>query len=259
MSGNQYVSSDEMSREVTEDVIAKAMPPIKVLAAHGSKMAQFTLGEAYYRGWGVEKDLEMAVEWYRKSANQGHAGAQAALGVSYLNGEGVQQDFSEALRWLKQAAHQGEAIGEHVLGKMYSFGIGIPIDRKRGFQLLSRAAERGLDEAQYEVGMIYAEGKAVRLDIPRATHWFCQGASKGHDGCQLQLFLMKESGVNIPKDGVLGRWALEEPDESDNLSELVQEAGSPDHEGGGVSEEYLAMILTIIDNYEVVGRGNTRH
>jgi TPR repeat protein len=51
---------------------------------------QFHLGYAYHlgcasdNGWGGPEDGALAVDWYRKAAEQGHAQAQANLGVMYL-------------------------------------------------------------------------------------------------------------------------------------------------------------------------------
>ena len=41
--------------------------------------AQYNLGESYYYGKGVMRDIEQAVYWYRKAADQGLADAQKAL------------------------------------------------------------------------------------------------------------------------------------------------------------------------------------
>ena len=43
------------------------------------KEAQFKLGVCYYRGVGVPKDREKAVEWLQKSAKQGYDPAKKAL------------------------------------------------------------------------------------------------------------------------------------------------------------------------------------
>jgi TPR repeat protein len=173
----------------------------------------------------------------------------------YLNGEGVVRDFAQAIHWLEKAAHQGDAVGQHALGKMCSFGIGMAIDRKRGFELFLRAADRGLDEAQYDVGMAYAEGKVVPLDIARATHWFCLGAAQGQEKCQLQLLLMRDMGVNIPKDANLGRWASMESDEAGPEDEALSgETDASDDEVETVSEEYLAHLLAVLDNYKSAAR-----
>ena len=43
----------------------------------------------YCNGGGVAKDVEKMVRWWRKDAEQGHAGAQFILGCCYYRGEGV--------------------------------------------------------------------------------------------------------------------------------------------------------------------------
>ena len=46
----------------------------------------------------------MAVEWYRKAAQQGHASAQFNLGVKYAKGKGVPQDYAAAHKWFNLGA-----------------------------------------------------------------------------------------------------------------------------------------------------------
>lgn len=48
-------------------------------AERGEAEAQFYLGLFYEKGYGVGKNLELAVDWYRKSAEQGNKLAVAAL------------------------------------------------------------------------------------------------------------------------------------------------------------------------------------
>ena len=49
----------------------------------------------------------MAVFWYRKSGDQGHAPAQLALSSAYYDGEGVPKDLVIAYMWANLAAAQG--------------------------------------------------------------------------------------------------------------------------------------------------------
>lgn len=51
-----------------------AKPPPK-----GHAEAQYNLGVCHEHGYGVEKDLGQAADWYRKAAAQKHAKAQEAL------------------------------------------------------------------------------------------------------------------------------------------------------------------------------------
>ena len=45
----------------------------------GRATAQYNLGVSYANGEGVKKDPVKAARWYRKAAEQGHAGAEKAL------------------------------------------------------------------------------------------------------------------------------------------------------------------------------------
>ena len=48
------------------------------------------------------KNAAVAVEWWRKAAEQGHAKARQNLGTAYERGEGVPMDKEEAAKWLKK-------------------------------------------------------------------------------------------------------------------------------------------------------------
>jgi DNA-binding NarL/FixJ family response regulator len=70
-------------------------------AESGDAKAQFSLGMFYEHGqFGLQKDAFEAADWYRKAAEQGHAGAQLYLGVFICNQE---QNFVEAYYWLNLA------------------------------------------------------------------------------------------------------------------------------------------------------------
>ena len=55
----------------------------------------------------VRKDSVEAANWYRKAAEQNHAGAQYNLGSCYFNGRGVAKSYVEAYRWAVLASGQG--------------------------------------------------------------------------------------------------------------------------------------------------------
>lgn len=57
----------------------EALPLILEAADDGNAKAQYMCGDIYYHGVGVEKNLEEALMWYEKAAEQGHDGARIAL------------------------------------------------------------------------------------------------------------------------------------------------------------------------------------
>ncbi len=83
----------------------------------------------YANGEGVRSDASQAAHWYRKAAEQGHAGAQSNLGASYLFGTGVPIDSRAAVEWFRKAAEQGHAGGQANMGFIYLNGKGVPDGR----------------------------------------------------------------------------------------------------------------------------------
>jgi hypothetical protein len=84
----------------------------KEAAVLGHAKAQKKLGDLYFDGWGVKKDLSLAFKWYTKATIQGLATAQHSLGRMYGNGLGVIQDEVEALKWLYLSSAQGEGASD---------------------------------------------------------------------------------------------------------------------------------------------------
>ena len=95
---------------------------------------QSELGKVVPRGptvWstiGIPENLDEAVKWYRKAAENGHARAQYFMGKSYHSGAGVPKDQVDAFKWWRKAAEQGHATSRFNLGVMYFLGRGTAKD-----------------------------------------------------------------------------------------------------------------------------------
>ena len=75
-------------------------------------------GNAYYWGREVPQDNRQAVEWYRKSAEQGNPIAQSNLGTMYEHGKGVPQDLIQAIEWYRKASDQGHVRAKEALDRL---------------------------------------------------------------------------------------------------------------------------------------------
>ena len=124
------------------------------------------LGDQYYYGEGVGKDLKKAEEWYRKAAEQGHAGAQFHLGFLYQHDR---NDSAEAAKWYRKAADQGYARAEVSLAVMHAEGDGVPKDYGRAIALLRSAAAKGDEYGESLLGRMYYDGKGVPRDCAEAA------------------------------------------------------------------------------------------
>ena len=91
-------------------------------------MAAMTSRTAGGMGEGVEIDLEKAVEWFTKAAEQGNMNAQFYLGVCYECGEGIEQNYEKAAEWYIKAAEQGMHEAQFNIAMFYKYGDGVNKD-----------------------------------------------------------------------------------------------------------------------------------
>jgi cell division septation protein DedD len=112
-------------------------------AIKGDPDAQFNMGQAYKLGRGVKQDLNMALEWYRKAAQQGHL--QAADNIGHLLH--YQGKVPEALPYLQASAERGEPRGQYLLATELFNGTQIEKDWVRAYALMTRASSAGLAPA----------------------------------------------------------------------------------------------------------------
>jgi TPR repeat protein len=97
-------------------------------------------------GQGVEPNLQKAIEWYQKAANQGHALAQTNLAYFYLFGIGVDKDENHAFKLYEKAANQQFVPAIRTLAFMYMQGLGIKVDEHKAFTLLEQVYQLQPDE-----------------------------------------------------------------------------------------------------------------
>ena len=112
---------------------------------------QLRLGQMYANGWGVTQDVDEAVKWFRKSAEQGNLTAQLSLANMYIEGRGVTKDDYEAVRWIRKAAEQGDASAQNCLGLMYQNGRGVTKDDDEAVKWFRKAAAQGEENAKKEL------------------------------------------------------------------------------------------------------------
>ena len=72
--------------------------------------------------------LSQNIDSLTNLANKGNAGAQNKLGYIYFSGKGIQKDLNKAFYWYKKSAKQGDAEAQFYLGFIYQKGEGV--DRK---------------------------------------------------------------------------------------------------------------------------------
>ena len=156
---------------------------------HDDPVAQFCLGFMYKHGSGVKPDLEKAIAWYTKAAEQCYAPAQNDLGVVYgrigeqalLLGEESGIDIlTKALRWFHDAAKQRNPTAQFNAALMcrlvasLSLAVSLPTDSTKTIEFHrlvvswnEKAASQNYPPAQYELATIYQTGSLGTTEDPK--------------------------------------------------------------------------------------------
>ncbi|WP_188434398.1 tetratricopeptide repeat protein [Halopseudomonas salina] len=104
------VSTEERCafNRVDDESLELALEACRSAAENGDLQAQYEMGEFFYQGERVERDIEKALEWFERASIQGHPRAQYQLGLMHYQGEGVTRNLPQAYIILKMSAVNGE-------------------------------------------------------------------------------------------------------------------------------------------------------
>jgi TPR repeat protein len=76
----------------------------------GYDLSQGRLGTAHQYGQGVPKDINQAILWFRKAADQGDFVSQLTLGQIFEWGEDVEVNKETALCWYRKVAQNNSFL-----------------------------------------------------------------------------------------------------------------------------------------------------
>jgi TPR repeat protein len=82
----------------------------------GHVAARTLLGIAYSARRCAEQDQVAAVQLFQEAADQGYAHAQLCLAFSFLNGDGVPQNILTAVDWFRKSSENGLGVAQYELG-----------------------------------------------------------------------------------------------------------------------------------------------
>ena len=231
-------------------------------AKSGDKAAQFNWGMMHYKGHTVPLNLQLAQQWFEKSARQEYAPAQYVLGAmaetGYETDSGkIERNEVLAFDYFNKAANQGYVPALYALGLMYETGSGkIKKDEIEAFKCFHKAAwvSRKLErveakyriEAQYRLGAMYEEGRGTEKNEQEAYFCFLKAADQGgHKEAQCRLAAMCEEGRGTQKNlqGAINWYTKAATPTPASMGGKEQ----PGHKG---AQYRLGLIYTIYPGFE---------
>ena len=167
-------------------------------AENGNSEAQFKLGDsvAFKKSLSLSKvESAMSIDLLTKAAKQGHIEAQISLGYRYYYSDGVDKNIDLAVKWWQKAAEQDSIDAQYILGYHYDDGSGKNIDL--AVKWYRKAAEKGDDDAQAALGACYEYGEGVEKNIKTARAWYEKAVAQGNPNGKEALKEMRGKKSNI--------------------------------------------------------------
>ncbi len=162
---------------------------IRTRAASAEGFSEALLGLAYWHGWGVEADPEMAINHLRNAAAHEDPWGQIAAAMAWWEalgdptGEGTPRyrDLNWSWDLLSKASKAGNMRARAMVGIVrYNGGLGQRADRVRGCRALFEAKSAGDPLATTWLAQARTEGRCgARSESAALADWQCVAAGDG--------------------------------------------------------------------------------
>ncbi|MEW5920802.1 MAG: MobP3 family relaxase [Bacillota bacterium] len=142
----------------------------------------FTFGPDEEQDISIKGDIDIAagITCFEESAKLGNVNAQYMLGRIYLESDSEHENVEKALQWLGKAADNGNALAQYAMGKLYLTGNHLEKDAVKAVELFTKSAVQGNQHAQYALGKLHLLGHDVRQDKETAVHWLSAAEAQGN-------------------------------------------------------------------------------
>ena len=161
----------------TEKNLQQAIDWAKKSASNGSLDAEVLLGLCYEELG--PNHLQNAYKCYQHAANHGSPFGLNRVGLFIDEGKCVQKDSNLAFQYFKISADKGDLFGAYNLARCYSLGIGVQKDENEAFKYFTIAARRKEALPLVALGCCYRDGVGTKIDKDKAMHYFDSAAQKG--------------------------------------------------------------------------------
>ncbi len=176
-------------------------------AKKGNAHAQFLLAELYqYQKLGADQRTN-CIQWYLKSAAQGHVRAQAKAGTlpEWYPNHPLLKTNPAVVTFLRNAAEKGNLNAQIELAKKYRTGDGVETNLVEAFKWMQLAAASDVESsrvnaAAYELARMYENGEGVQKNLPEAWAYYQSAAAGEYPDGLYRVAVMYDHGTGVPKD-----------------------------------------------------------
>jgi TPR repeat protein len=209
-------------------------------AERKNKESMNQLGHMYEHGIGCEKDINKAIEWYKKSADSGNARSMYKLGMIYI----LNNELPEAVLEFKKSAELKNKEATFHLGHMYEHGFGCEKNMNKAIEWYTKSADSGDANGMYKLALYY---KKVEFNLGKVVYYLNLSADTGHKLAQFALGGMYENGFNSIKPDLVKSLKYYELSKKNGqeintieLNEFIKE----------ILHSFLTKLKNLVENYK---------
>jgi len=255
----------------------KSVDLFEEAADEGSTSALLMLGQIYFAGETVPRDLRKAFKFYSRAADGGEPAGMLMSGMAYIHGYGVDKDEQKGKELVCKAVGSDYPLALVYLSTMYQSGLAVPMNRelslyysRRAAQTLETAglighitnlarddssisnmnemyewckifAETGSPKGQVLLGICHQSGLGVEQNYEIANELFEKSAEQGEPQAYVQLCFANFNGrgcvINYEESARWAKKAADEGSDKGHLFVFLSEAIVEEKKGAAVSAE----------------------
>lgn len=190
--GKNYEKGDLFKQDY-----GKALEIYKICADRDYVPALNDMGWFNLRGFGVDKNPEIATEYFKQAAMRGDALAMVNIGNMYESGamdEDGEPNWDEAAKWYLLAAMRGDDKGKFNYANCLHYGYGVKQDYDMAVIIFSDLMDRGDKNALFYMELYFENGFGIKKDIQKAVKCYEMGAEAGDAYCCSNLAKLRSDG-----------------------------------------------------------------
>ncbi len=143
-----------------------------------NNQVQLIIGIAYKDGIGVQKDMDLSIQWLTKASDHGNIKAKVELANIYRKGIGVSRNMEQAIYWYESAAHCGDPNSMLQLGLIYRDGIGVEKSSALSNKWLDLFSKQQLMNSEFTLAEIIKQ--SFSGNNQKCFEWYKKAADLGH-------------------------------------------------------------------------------
>ncbi len=136
----------------------------------------YKIGAMYKNGLGTEKNMTLAIDYFKRSAEMNNKNGLYEYGRALLLCEHISQESEKAVILLEKSIKLGNFNAKRFLALEFISGEHLEKNIEKGISLLTECVDSGDAFSCYKLGTLYLKGEIVNQDLDKAEKYLLLAA-----------------------------------------------------------------------------------